>query len=141
MQTDQTLEPTSTLSEQSDPLQAIIERYIARLDELKHQVHELNQSLVAIMDNDEMLQQAEQQSKDASKALKERKTSLTTSAEFRELRAKKVEMQDEVKEIEEALNTHLLNYYQQTGVKTVDLSDGAQRSFKITAKVSSKKEE
>ena len=50
-------------------------------------------------------------------------------------------MQDEVKEIEEALNTHLLNYYQQTGVKTVDLSDGAQRSFKITAKVSSKKEE
>ena len=78
MQTDQTLEPTSTLSEQSDPLQAIIERYIARLDELKHQVHELNQSLVAIMDNDEMLQQAEQQSKDASKALKERKTSLTT---------------------------------------------------------------
>jgi|GEM_PF-1508029 len=128
--------PTDTLV----PLQGLIENQIERLDELHSQLKETTERSRSIIENDEELQKVEEETKTVANKVKERKSVVVNSPEFREIRAKTVELKDEIKELEESLNSHLLSYYQTTGVKTVDMSSGVQREFKITAKVLSKKE-
>ena len=45
------------------------------------------------------------------------------------------ELNEQKKEIEEALSNHLVNYYQLTNSKSIDTSDGDQREFVIRAKI------
>ncbi len=132
--------PTTDLNDTLSALQVLVERQIERMDTLKRQVKTHAESMKSIVENDTELSEVENQVKEMSKKVKERKKTLTESPEFRELRAKATELKEEVKELEESLNTHLLSYYQQTGVKTIDLQSGA-RDFKIVARVLPKKEQ
>ena len=133
-------ESTPNVSDTLMPLQSLIENQISRLDELRAQLKETSERSRSIIENDEELQKVEEETKAVANKVKERKSVVVNSPEFREVRAKTVELKDEIKELEESLNSHLLSYYQTTGVKTVDMSSGAQREFRITAKVLSKKE-
>lgn len=136
------MDETQTLQQNPlDALQALIERYIQQTDDLRNRLKTVSESMKSLLENDNELSEVEQQANDVSKKVKARKKTIAESPEFRSLRAKMGEMKDEMKEYEEALNTHLLNYFQQTGVKTVDLSSGAQREFRIVAKVLPKKQQ
>lgn len=121
-------------------LQALIERQAERIDQLNRQIKTHRESMKGILENDTALSEAEVQAETITKAVKERKKSLTDAPEFRELRAKTAELRDEAKELEESLNTHLLSYYDKTKVKTIDLPTG-EREFKIRAKLIPKKQE
>lgn len=129
-----------SLQEELAALQALIERQAERIDQLHGQIKTHRDSMKGILENDTELSEAEVQAETITKAVKERKKSLTDSPEFRELRAKAAELKDEVKELEESLNSHLLSYYDKTKVKTIDLS-GGEREFKIRAKLMPKKKE
>lgn len=120
-------------------LQALLERQSERVDELRKQLRMVSEGMKSILENDVELTEAVQVADQASKKLKDRKKNLTQSPEFRQQQTKSGELKDELKEIEESLNTHLLSYYQQTGVKTFDTSNGDQREFKLIAKVLPKK--
>ncbi|PWU23400.1 hypothetical protein C5B42_03140 [Candidatus Cerribacteria bacterium 'Amazon FNV 2010 28 9'] len=120
--------------------QGIINRQAARLDELKEEIKHINESLRSILENDAELSQAEEQLKEVTKRQKARKQQIANNAESTQLKFKLKETRDQVKELEESLNNHLLNYYQITGTKVFDTDDGAQREFKITARVMAKKQ-
>lgn len=122
-------------------VQAIIVRQSSRLDELKDQMKKLNESMRSIFDNDQALAQAEEQAKESSKVQKERKQQLNQSAEAMQLKYKIGEIRDQVKDLEESLNNHLLNYYQITGSKFFDTEMGEQREFAVRAKLLGKKKQ
>lgn len=126
---------TDTLS----ALQALLERQTERVDDLRRKIRAANESMKSILDNDEKLTEVSQSAEKASQDMKSRKKTLTESPEFREQRGKTVELKDELKELEETLNNHLISYFQQTGVKTFDTTGGDQREFKVYAKVLPKK--
>ena len=56
-----------------------------------------------------------------------------------DLQNKVTEFNAEKKELQEALNNHLLNLFQITGTKTFDMSSGEQREFSIRASLLSGK--
>lgn len=116
-------------------LQGLVERQAMRVDEIREKIKSLSESMRSIFENDNEYSSQEEYVKEASKKVKDRKANLTQSPEFRELSAKSVELKDELKELEESLNTHLLSFYQQTGVKVFDTSNGTQREFKVLAKL------
>lgn len=118
-----------------EALQALIERHIQQTDDLKQKIKTVSESMKSMLENDTQLSEVEAEAREVSKKVLERKRSIGESPEFRSFRAKIGEMKDELKELEESLNTHLLSYYQQTGVKTVDMAGGGQREFRIVAKV------
>lgn len=120
-------------------LQALLERQAERADELKRQIKMVNEAMKSIVENDEKLSEAVVQADQATKQVKERKKTLTESPEFRQQRSKAVELKDELKELEETLNSHLLSYYHQTGIKVFDTSTGTQREFKVYARILPKK--
>lgn len=130
---------TSSQESPLPALQALIERHIQRVDDLKGKLKELTGSMKSIVENSAELTDVQQKAEELVKEVKEKKKKLTESQEFRELRTKTVELKDELKELEEALNNHLLSYYKHTGVKVVDLSGGIQRAFKVIARVLPKK--
>ena len=136
-----TTAPTQEPQNDVATLQALIERQIQRLDTVLQQIRTHTDSMKTIFENDTDLVENETQVQEVSKKSKERKKILIESPEFRELRAKSVELKDEIKELRESLNSYLLTYYQQTGVKTVDLAAGGQREFKVIAKLLPKKGE
>ncbi len=119
--------------------QAIINRQAERLDTLKEDLKNINESLKSILDNDGELSQVEMELKEMSKKQKERKSRLTQSAESMQLKYKLKEVREQTKELEESLNNHLLNYYQLTGTKVFDTNAGGQREFRVTAKILGKK--
>lgn len=119
--------------------QAIINRQVMRLDTLKSELKELNESTKSILDNDEILASAQMELSESSKKLKSRKAQLTQSAESVQIKYKVNEIREQIKELEESLNNHLLSYYQLTGTKVFDTESGEQREFRLVAKVLGKK--
>lgn len=119
--------------------QAIINRQAMRLDSLKEDMQKVNESMKSILDNDAELSAADMELKEASKKQKERKARLVQSAESMQLKYKLKEIREQIVELEESLNNHLLNYYQLTGTKVFDTDDGGQREFKVIAKMLAKK--
>lgn len=120
-------------------LQNVIERNVSELDRLKEQMKSYRDSLKNIMINDETLSEAEEQAKAMTQKVKERKSQLNANPEVNQLKANISEINERKKEIEEALNNHLLNLYQFTGAKTFDTSTGETREFSIRASVKSGK--
>jgi len=116
-------------------LQNVIERNVSELDRLKEQLKSFKDSLRNVMTNDETLSDAQDKVTALSQKVKERKSQLHASPEINQLKANVSELTERKKEIEEALNTHLLNLYQFTGVKTFDTSTGETREFDIRASV------
>jgi small-conductance mechanosensitive channel len=129
----------NALGESLTSLQNVIERNVDLLDELKDQLKQYRESLKNLFENDTELSTAEEQVSTMTQKVKERKTKIQGSAEAMQLKAHISEVNDQKKEIEEALNNHFLNLYQITGAKTFDTSSGEQREFNIRASVKGKK--
>jgi hypothetical protein len=114
-------------------LQNIIERNASELDRIREELKIERESLKNVFENDSELAHAEEEATAVTQQLKERKAKLQSSPQATQIKTKITELNDQKKEIEEALNNHLLNLYQITGTKTFDASDGSQREFKIRA--------
>lgn len=119
-------------------LQGIIERQSKRLDDLREETRLLSEQLKAILDNDLELTEAQEQAKQATRKQKERKAALANNAESTQLRYKLKEAKENIKDIEESLNNHLLNFFSMTGVKEFDTTDGGKREFDVRAKLRGK---
>jgi methyl-accepting chemotaxis protein len=119
-------------------LQNLIERNANELDRLNGDLKEMRQSLKNIFDNDPALSEATEQAQKATTEIKERKQQIDNNPEVRQLKLKMVDLKEEMKEIEETLNNHLINLFQMTGSNSFDTSDGDQREFVLRAKVKPK---
>jgi chromosome segregation ATPase len=141
-QPSSSLHPNEGVGEALTSLQNIIERNASELDRIKEELKVERESLKNVFENDSELAHAEEEAKAATIQLKERKSKLQTSPQATQLKAKITELNEQKKEVEEALNNHLLNLYQITGTQTFDVSDGSQREFKVRASlIGSKKNE
>lgn len=119
-------------------LQNVIERNADLLTQLGSDLKLKRESLRNVFDNDTQLAEATQQQQEVSQQVKERKSKLQTSPEVTQLKTQIGELNEQKKEIEEALSNHLLNYYQLTNSTSFDTSDGDQWEFNIRAKVKGK---
>src|SRR5258708_20681162 len=120
-------------------LQNIIERNANELDRIKEQLKAQRDSLQGFFENDEELSDAQDQATAVTQKVKERKSKLQASPQVNQLKVKVAELLEQKKEIEQALNNHLLNLYQITGSKTFDTSSGEQREFDVRASLRGKK--
>jgi hypothetical protein len=114
-------------------LQNVIERNVSELDRIKEELRIQKESLRNVFGNDIDLNDAQDKVTELTQKVKEQKTRLQASPQVNQLKADIGELQQQKKEIEEALSNHLLNLYQITGTKTFDTSDGVQREFSIRA--------
>lgn len=136
---DAELAASENLAETLQFLQNVIERNAVELEKLRHELKEKRQSLRNVFENDAQLTEATEQQQSASSQVKERKAKLNTDPQVTGLKTQIGEINEQVKEIEEALSNHLLNYYSMTNSKSFDTSDGDQWEFNIRAKVKSRK--
>lgn len=120
-------------------LQNVIERNAELLDEIKDELRVHKEKLQNVMENDTELATATEEAKKFGTQVKERRTKLMSSPEVVDAKSHITELTERKKETEDALNNHLLNYYQMTGVKVFDTSSGHQREFSIRATLKSKK--
>jgi peptidoglycan hydrolase CwlO-like protein len=124
-----------------DATQNIIIRLSDQLDELKKQQKELGNMVKSVFDNDEKFQTAQSTATEATKEAKSRKEEINGTGEIKELHLKIADLKEDLKMVEESLNTHLINYFQMTGSTSVDQPDGTERQFKVTARMKPKKQD
>lgn len=129
----------AALQETLTALQNIIERNVNELDRIKEELKVERDSLKNIFENDTKLSEAQEQVSTISQQVKERKSQIQASPEVMQYKTKIADLTEQKKEIEEALNNHLLNFYQVTGAKLIDTSDGKQREFNIRASIKGRK--
>lgn len=120
--------------------QNLIQRYSQQYDTLKREMAELRESLNNLFENDTELQEKEAQAKTLTTDLKQQRQKVKESPEAVQLQLKMKEKGEERKEIEEALNNHLLRYYQLTGSQVIEQPDGTEREFSISARLKGKKQ-
>lgn len=115
--------------------QNLIIRLSQQLEDLSKKQKDLKDMLKGIFDNDEALTKAQQIVDEQSKTAKARKTELSGSSQAIDIKMKIADLSEDLKMVQESLNTHLLNYYQLTGSQTVDFPDGEEREMIIRAKL------
>ena len=113
----------------------LIIRLSQQLEELMKKQKDLKDMLKGIYDNDEELAKANTEAEAQLKAAKSRKNNISQSPQAMDLKVKITDLSDDLKMIQESLNTHLLNYYQLTGSKAVDFPGGEEREMVIRAKL------
>src|SRR5258708_732327 len=109
----QPIQPTESKTQSDDvgealtSLQSIIERNANELDRIKEELKIERESLKNVFANDSELAHAEEEAAAVTTQLKERKTKLQGSPQAIQLKSKITELNDQKKEVEEALNNHL----------------------------------
>lgn len=132
---DQSDELATTLT----ALQNVIERHAQNLQKIQKDIKLRRDSLRSVFENDAQLAEAQQQVNEISTQLKTRKTQLESDPQATTLKVQIGELNEQKKELEEALSNHLVNYYQLTNSKSFDTSDGDQWDFEVHAKVKPRK--
>lgn len=123
------------VAETLSALQNVIERNANELQKLEKELKERRDSLRNIFENDSELATAEDQAKQYTNQVKERKSKLQGDAQVTQLKVQIGELTEQKKELEEGLSNHLVNYYQMTNSTSFDTSDGDQWEFAIKARV------
>ncbi len=131
-------ENSNNLAETLQSLQGIIENNAKMLVDLDKQLKEKREIMKNIFENDSELQECEKQAKENNTKLKEKKAQLNQDTQVVNAKLEVNELNEQKKEIEETLSTHLLSYFQLTNSKSFDTSDGDQWDFEIKAKVKTK---
>ncbi len=126
------------LAETLQYLQNLIERNATQLKTVRDELREKRESLQNILENDQELAEAETVAKTQVDAVKQRKAALQSSPESINLKNEVGELREKLHEIEDTLNSHLLNYYQLTNSTSFDTSDGDQWDFTVKAKLKSR---
>lgn len=124
---------------QLESLEAIISRKLGQLEELKKKTNNLREQLKSFIDNDQGLAQVEEEAKAAIEKIAARKTQIVNLPEIKTLKADIKQTQEEVKELNESLSSHLLSLYQLTGIKEFQTLAGDTREFELVAKLKAKK--
>ncbi len=120
-------------------VQNIIQRYSGEYDEVNSRLKDLREMMKNMFDNDAELQELEEQAKTVTQDARNRKQRIKESPESVELQMKMKELKEEIGEIQETLNNHLLRYYQMTGSQVIEEPDGTERDFKVQARLKAKK--
>lgn len=136
---EEQLEQSEKVGQELTSIRNIIQRYAGQLDGLKDEMKEHKQSLRNMFDNDNELQELEDQAKNVKTDLKQKKQRIKESPEAVQLQMKVKELNEEKKEVQEALNNYLLQYYQLTGSKVIEDDSGAEREIRINARISKPK--
>ncbi len=126
------------LADTLSALQAVIERNAMELERIGKAMREKRESLESVLQNDTTLASAEEELKKQTMEVKQRKSSVMSSPQVVSIKNDILEITQQRKEVEEALNTHLLNYYSLTHSTSFDTSDGDQWDFLVTAKLKRK---
>jgi len=131
----------SKLGETLQALQNVIERNADELDRIKEEMGVQREALKNVFENDSQLSEATTEAATVTAKVKERKSQIQNSPEILQYKTKIGELSEQKKEVEEALNNHLLNLFQITGTKTFDTLSGKQREFTVKASLKGRKPE
>ena len=121
-------------------VEGLVQRLSEQMDELVNKQKEVGAMLKNIFDNDEELEKAQALAKEAGKTFKERSARLHDTQEVKDLKMKLSEIKDDMKMVQESLDTNLLNYYQMTTTMSFPTPDGNEREYTLKAKLKPKKE-
>jgi chromosome segregation ATPase len=136
---DSELAESNQLAETLNSLQGVIERNAEHLETIANEMKLKREEMKNVFDNDSTLTEAQDQAKESSGKVKERRAALQADPQITALKVQVGELSQQKKEIEETLSNHLVNYYSLTNSKSFDTSDGDQWEFSVRAKVKSRK--
>jgi len=129
------IKQSDQIAETLTHLQNVIENNARQLQKLRGELKEKRESLKDMFASDAKLAEAEEQSKKMTDELRQQKARVQSSPTTLALKTQLADLREQQKEIEETLNSHLLNYYQLTNSTSFDTSDGDQWDFKIVARL------
>lgn len=125
--------PAETLAS----LQSVIERHAVQLKEIKKKQKLVREQEVSLLDNDPEYSRRVDEAERYVQAIKQEKARVKSTPESVAIKLKKDELKEEEKELAESLSNHLANYFNLTGSKVFDTSDGKQIKFKVKASIDS----
>ena len=136
---DAEIAASNQVAETLSSLQSLIERQATELNRLAEEMKQKRESLKNIFENDTQLGEAEAKAEVMTQEVKARRSQLQTDPQITSLKVQIGELNDQKKEIEESLSSHLVNYHQITNSTSFDTSDGDQWDFNIRAKIKARK--
>lgn len=136
---DQEVAESNQLADTLSSLQSVIERNAQHLETITNEMKLKREELKNVFDNDASLSEVQNQAKESTSKVKERRAVLQSDPQITSLKVQVGELSQQKKEIEETLSNHLVNYYSLTNSKSFDTSDGDQWEFSIRAKVKSRR--
>jgi chromosome segregation ATPase len=135
---DDEVERSDQLAETLISLQNLIERHALELTKINGELSEKREAVRNVFDNDSSLIEKKDELDQYNQQYKERKSQLQNNPQIIALKVDISDLNEQKKDLEETLSSHLINYHSLTNSTSFDTSEGDQWEFVIKAKIKKK---
>lgn len=135
MSEEEEVERSDQLAETLTSLQNLIERHALELTKIDNELHEKREAMKNVFDNDTGLSEKKEEIEQFNQQYKERKSQLQNNPQVIALKVDISDLNEQKKDLEETLSSHLINYHGLTNSTSFDTSEGDQWEFVIKAKI------
>lgn len=135
MSEEEEIERSDQLAETLTSLQNLIERHALELTKIDNELHEKREAMKNVFDNDTGLSEKKEEIEQFNQQFKERKSQLQNNPQVIALKVDISDLNEQKKDLEETLSSHLINYHGLTNSTSFDTSEGDQWEFVIKAKI------
>lgn len=135
MSEEEEIERSDQLAETLTSLQNLIERHALELTKIDNELHEKREAMKNVFDNDAGLSEKKEEIEQFNQQFKERKSQLQNNPQVIALKVDISDLNEQKKDLEETLSSHLINYHGLTNSTSFDTSEGDQWEFVIKAKI------
>lgn len=119
-------------------LQNLIERHALELTKIDAELREKREAMKNVFENDAALSDKKEEIEQYNQQYKERKSQLQNNPQVISLKVDVADLNEQKKDLEETLSSHLINYHSLTNSTSFDTSEGDQWEFVIKAKIKKK---
>ena len=119
-------------------LQNLIERHALELTKIDAELREKREAMKNVFENDATLSEKKDEIDQYNQQYKERKSQLQNNPQVISLKVDVADLNEQKKDLEETLSSHLINYHTLTNSTSFDTSEGDQWEFVIKAKIKKK---
>ncbi|NLG06805.1 MAG: hypothetical protein GX559_03895 [Candidatus Pacebacteria bacterium] len=119
-------------------LQNLIERHALELTKIDAELREKREAMKSVFENDATLSEKKDEIDQYNQQYKERKSQLQNNPQVISLKVDVADLNEQKKDLEETLSSHLINYHSLTNSTSFDTSEGDQWEFVIKAKIKKK---
>lgn len=119
-------------------LQNLIEGHALELTKIDAELREKREAMKNVFENDATLSDKKEEIEQYNQQYKERKSQLQNNPQVISLKVDVADLNEQKKDLEETLSSHLINYHSLTNSTSFDTSEGDQWEFVIKAKIKKK---
>ncbi len=113
----------------------MVQKRLGMLEDLEEELRRLRRDAKEVLENEPGYEKVKEETDLVRERIKEKKAQIAESSVYNELRAKIKEVQEEIKDLKDALSQELIELYKEEGLTMLESPSGRVKKLKFDVKL------